>query len=252
MNKLISSIIFSYFIFVFNINYLNAATGDAAVYKITMRKVELCTGSTGVTSCTGAVVVGSSDKVVDIASVSAGAEAASYGDPALLPLGETYTHMRVTIDRKFTVKSDGTISGGSNTCATRTTSDSSYENDIATDKYTHVPVVASSSTPQEMDIYLVNSTYTRCQGSATCIAQATGQSRTYGQGTGSSTYQSTHVSDTSADHVMVYALSSPYTVALIAPTIDIAFGTQNSIQANDVGAFCMIDALEPIVTITIK
>ena len=39
---------------------------------------------------------------------------------------------------------------------------------------------------------------------------------------------------------------------LIAPTIDIAFGTKNSISANDVGALCMIDAQEPIVTITIK
>ena len=45
---------------------------------------------------------------VDIASVDAGASAASYGEPALLPLGVTYTHMRVTIDRKFTIKNSGT------------------------------------------------------------------------------------------------------------------------------------------------
>ena len=61
-----------------------------------MRKAN-CTGSTGVTSCTGAVVVGSGDKVVDIASVSAGASAASYGDPTSLPLGETYTHMKLLL-----------------------------------------------------------------------------------------------------------------------------------------------------------
>jgi hypothetical protein len=63
-----------------------------------MRKVELCTASTGVTSCENAVIIGSGDKVVDIAAVSAGFAAASYGNPASLPLGETYTHMRVTID----------------------------------------------------------------------------------------------------------------------------------------------------------
>lgn len=251
MNKAILTIIFSYFILIFNINFLNAATGDAAIYKITMRKVELCTGSTGVNSCTGAVVVGSGDKVIDIASVDAGVSAASYGDPASLPLGETYTHMRVTIDRKFTVKSDGTISGGSNTCATRSTSDSSYENDIATDKYTHAPVVAASSTPQEMDVYLINKTYTRCN-LADCSNRTGSQTRTYAQGSGSSTYQSTHASGSSDEHVLVYELTSPFTVALIAPTIDIAFGTKNSISANDVGALCMIDAQEPIVTITIK
>ena len=79
-------------------------TGAADVYKVTMRKVELCTGSTGVSSCDNAVVIGTGDKEVDIASVDAGASAASYGEPALLPLGVTYTHMRVTIDRKFTIK----------------------------------------------------------------------------------------------------------------------------------------------------
>ena len=74
-----------------------SATGAADVYKVTMRKVELCTGSTGVTNCDNAVVIGSGDKVVDIAAVSAGSAAASYGDSALLPLGETYTHMRVLL-----------------------------------------------------------------------------------------------------------------------------------------------------------
>ena len=101
--KIFFSIIFTLSIFVSN-SY--SATGAADVYKITMRKVELCTGSTGVTNCDNAVVIGSGDKVVDIASVTAGAAAASYGDPALLPLGETYTHMRVTIDRKFVIKNN--------------------------------------------------------------------------------------------------------------------------------------------------
>ena len=42
-------------------------------------------------------------KVIDIAAADAGAVAGSYGSATLLPLGVTYTHMRVTIDRKFTV-----------------------------------------------------------------------------------------------------------------------------------------------------
>ena len=83
-----------------------AVKGAATIYKVTMRKVELCTGSTGVDNCDNAVqlVIGSGDKVIDIAAVDAGAVAGSYGNAALLPLGVTYTHMRVTIDRKFTSK----------------------------------------------------------------------------------------------------------------------------------------------------
>ena len=55
------------------------ATGNADVYKVTMRKIELCTGYTVVDfdnvhtddACHNAVVLGSGDKVVDIASVNA-------------------------------------------------------------------------------------------------------------------------------------------------------------------------------------
>ena len=82
-----------------------STTGAADVYKVTMKKVELCTGSTSVTDCKNSIVIGTGNKVVDIAAVGSGSVAAAYGDPALLPLGETYTHMRVTVDRKFVMKS---------------------------------------------------------------------------------------------------------------------------------------------------
>ena len=72
-------------------------TGPAAVYKVTMKKVELCTGSTSVSDCQNSIVIGSGDQEVDIASVGAGSAASNYGDPALLPLGETYTHMRLSL-----------------------------------------------------------------------------------------------------------------------------------------------------------
>ena len=66
------------------------------------------------------------------------------------------------------------------------------------------------------------------------------------------------------DVVLVYALSSPYTVTLIPPTIDLSFGTRNSIKAqegcaagsdcdaNGTDGFCMFSPQEPQVTITIK
>ena len=254
MNKLFKIIISNIFILFFLSVSAYAVTGAADVYKVTMRKVELCTGSTGVSSCDNAVVIGSGDKEVDIASVDAGASAASYGEPALLPLGETYTHMRVTIDRKFTIKNSTAIAAGENATACRTiaSTDGMYVTDEATDKYTHKPVVANNQTAAEMNVYLVNDQYTRCN-LANCSNKTDDQSISYAQGTGSSKHQTQHADGSSdADHVMIYELTSPYTVALIAPKIDISFGTSAAVSAQEVNELCQIWAEEPVVTITIE
>ena len=254
MNKLFKIVISNIFILFFLSVSAYAVTGAADVYKVTMRKVELCTGSTGVSSCDNAVVIGTGDKEVDIASVSAGAAAASYGEPALLPLGETYTHMRVTIDRKFTIKNSTAIAAGENATACRTiaSTDGMYVTDEATDKYTHKPVVANNQTAAEMNVYLVNDQYTRCN-LANCSNKTDDQSISYAQGTGSSKHQTQHADGSSdADHVMIYELTSPYTVALIAPQIDISFGTSAAVSAQEVNELCQIWAEEPVVTITIK
>ena len=129
-------------IFIVN-SYGASTTGAADVYKVTIRKVELCTVSTGVSNCDGAVVIGSGDKEVDIAAATAGAAAASYGDAALLPLGVTYTHMRVTIDRKFTISAGLTVSGVTAACnTTGDLSGSSYPDGSLSgnDKYDRLPV----------------------------------------------------------------------------------------------------------------
>jgi len=253
MKKIINIFIITLILFLSKISMVYSATGDAAVYKVTMRKLEFCTGSTGVANCDDAVVVGDSDAIIDIASVDAGQSAASYGDPMVLPLGETYTHMRVTIDRKFTVQNVSGISGGSNTCNTKVLGANAFTSGSSESarKYTHKATVAKDGSPAEQNIYLVNDTYIRCNN-ATCGATATGQSQTYDQGTGSSLFASTHASDTGNDHVLIYKLTAPYVVTMMPPIIDIAFGTKNTIQANDVGSLCMFDASEPIVTISIK
>ena len=61
--------------------------GDAAVFKIIMRKLELCTGFQGGHSfdireeafCNDALVLGEGDKEIDITSVDAGLAVAAYG-----------------------------------------------------------------------------------------------------------------------------------------------------------------------------
>ena len=236
-------LIFVKIIMFFSFSTLHAAstTGLASVYKVTMKKVELCTASTSVSSCVGAVVIGNTEKVVDIASVNAGAAAASYGDPALLPLGETYTHMRVTIDRKFTIQA--ALSG------------SAYPAGALSDneKYDTTPILADGGTAAEAELYLKNDQMKVC-GNAACTGVGDANTITYAQGSGSSTYQTQHADgSTSDDHVMVYTLTSPYTVSLTPPIIDISFGTSAAIKATDVGSnFCMFDPQEPVVTITIQ
>ena len=258
MNKLFKIIIIAKFlslVFVTN-SYSASATGAPTVYKVIMKKVELCTASTGVTSCEGAVVIGETEKTVNIASVDAGLAAATFGDPALLPLGETYTHMRVTIDRKMIIKADITVPGVTKPCRTTAAlSGSAYpDGDLSgTEKYDRTPVVEDDGTAVEADVYMKNDQMETCTA-ADCSSTSDPNTMEYDQGIGSSTHQSTHAEgDTSDDHIMVYTLTTPYTVALIAPTIDISFGTEDAIKAAEVGTdLCTFEPQEPIVTITIK
>ena len=263
-------IIFTTFLYFINSTFAATGTGDAEVFKVTMKKMELCTGYQGgdfhnITNdsfCNDPVVLGTGEQVVDIASVNAGAAAASYGNAALLPLGETYTHLRVTIDKKFTVKTSAAIdTGGSDdtdSCMTKSITNS-YPTSEASNKYTHRPVVAeggNSGSSEEMNIYFMNgekdsthngsdATYVQCTN-ADCSKNSTVNGRTWwytyldteaalAANGDSNIAQSIHrASAATDDFVLVYKLTSPYTVSLIPPTIDIAFGTQGSIGVQEV------------------
>ena len=234
---------------------LKAETGPATVYKITMKKVELCESSTGVDNCVGAVVLAERDFEIDIAAADAGAAAASYGDVALLPLGTTYTHMRTTISRKFTVSADITVAGISTPC--RTYAAAKYPGNHAAagnEIHTHRPAMTPNTTEAEMVSYLVNDQFTVCTA-ANCSSVSDDNDNTYAQGTGSSTFQTQHADgSTGTDHVMIYTLAAPYTVALIAPVLDISFATQAAVNASEIGTtnLCNIEPVEPVVTISIQ
>ncbi len=294
MKKIFNIVVLSLAIFIFNIDIglALATNGDADIYKVTMRKVELCTGYTVVdfddiltdAACHDAVVVGSGDKEVDIASVSAGMAAAAYGQAALLPLGATYTHVRVTVDRNFKIRTETAIDIGgagagqdvTDNCVTIATTDTMYVTDEATDKYTHVPAVAEGGTRAEMSVYIRNgretgegtNNYTQCLN-ADCSTNNAAWNWDYAstadQLEDAVAMSIARSSVTTDDVVLVYALSTPYTVTLIPPTIDLSFGTRNSVKAQEVCAdggdtcdasntdgFCMFSPQEPQVTITIK
>jgi len=267
-----------------NFIFVNAAevTGAADIYKVKMHKLELCTGhttgdmddvATSTTQCQGAVTIGTSTAgvEVDIASVDAGAVAGSFGDAMVLPLGETYTHVRVTLNRNMKLRTAAAINttgGGSvDECMTITTTDAMYVTDEATDKYTHKPVVAeggNSGASEEMSLYIYNgqqvgdgaNTFSLCQNASCGSVSAGGWNyAAVASELGSALAMQTMRSSVSTDQLaLIYALESPYTVALISPQIDMAFSTSQGIMAkNEVSnAFCSFAITEPTVIITIK
>ena len=253
MKKIFTLLFLTSFIFIVLLSKSYAGKGAATVYKVTMKKAELCTASTGVTSCEGAVVFGNETKTIDIAAVDAGATAATYGSTALLPLGTTYTHLRVTVDRKFTVKgtATATASGRSYTC--NTVANPQWPTDEATDKFTYQTAIAKEGTLAEQNTYLMNDSYTQCV-SADCSSNGAA-SVDYSTPTYAA-YMETHSADTGTEHMLVYELTTPYKVSLIPPVMIMSFGTQNALQARTHTAWatdvCTIDALEPIFTVTIK
>jgi len=254
MKKIFSFIVLVKLLLVLFITNSNAATvkGAASVYKVTMKKLEMCTSSTGVTDCGNAIVIGEGEKVVDVASVDAGAVAGSYGNAALMPLGVTYTHMRVTIDRKFTVKTSAAIdtTADPDNCVTQAATDTLYGDTEAARKYTHAISIPDDGTAAEMNTYLTNDSYLVCTNAA-CSANNGGSTNDYTSPT-YATYMESHDADTGTEHIMIFKLTSPYTVSMQPPTVDISFGTQEAMGAADVGSRCLMLAFEPVCTITIK
>ena len=102
-------------IILFYVNNSLAASGPATEYKVTMTKIELCEDSSSPAHCINPLTISPStaSKAVDIASVSAGAAAGSYGNIAKANIDTKYTYMQITMDRKFQ------ITGTAGSCATK-------------------------------------------------------------------------------------------------------------------------------------
>ena len=273
-------------IILLNINFISVNAGEvkgaADIYKVKMHKLELCTGhttgnfdltATSTTQCQNAVTIGTSvaGVEVDIASVTAGAVAGSFGDAMVLPLGETYTHVRVTLNRNMKLRTAAGIDTGEggdvDNCMTIATTDGMYVTNEATDKYTHKPVVAeggNSGASEEMSLYIYNgqqngdnqNTFSLCQN-ASCgsVSASAWNYAKVASELGSALAMQTMRSSVSTDQLaMIYALEAPYTVALISPQIDMAFSTNQGIMAKEEvsASLCSFTITEPTVIITIK
>ena len=283
--KFLCIVLFSLLINSFSLNAAEVK-GAADIYKVKMHKLELCTGhtpgdmddvATSTTQCQDAITIGTSTAgvEVDIASVSEGAVAGNFGDAMLLPLGETYTHVRVTLNRNMKIRTKKGINTGGggdvDNCKTKTTTDAMYATNEATDKYTHKPVVqehttgtATEDNSEEMSLYIVNGrqfgdsggTISLCQDEdcGTVSAINWNYAENASRLNSAKAMQTMRSSVTTDQLAMIYALETPYTVSLIPPKIDMSFSTSQAIMVENVvsNSFCAFAISEPTVTITME
>ena len=219
-------LIFALTILFCNKSYAATGEGAATEYIVTMQKIELCEDS----ACAASTTVGDSSMPVDIASVSAGADIGSYAATTGLPLGTTFSHLRVTISRTFTVT--GSATAGSTTCVT----------DGGTDNTATNLLDAATGTAVSTSMYLVNAaTYDASDGS-------TGGSDIE-MSYGSPTYATT-MTISGGSMIMIYKLTSSFTVGMRAPTIKVIFNTDTAVGATDDA--CVMWLQEPYCQITIN
>jgi hypothetical protein len=214
-------------------------TGPATQYTVTVKKVELCTDS----SCSTAHTLVTKTAAMDIASAAVGASVGSYASTmALPPMGVTYSHMRSTIDRTFTIKGYALSASTGNYCYT----DGSAGAQTAFAAGTHTTSAATAASSATASALELGDT-----GAGALTAFING-----GTTTVTIDYDS-GISLSGDDMLYTVALSSPYTYYGQTPIIDMAFGTKNAVNVMEMGSGtasndCNLFPGEPNMTITFK
>ena len=232
-----------------------AELGEATVYKVTLTKIELCTAaplaSKTDTTCTGATTVGTGNKTFDVASVTAGSEVGSFVSTSGLPMGTTFTHVKPTLTREFTMK--GYVEIDSN-CWCRTESDSTYNSTTGKYKSLQYGVCEASeadaaANAEENVFYLQTDTTgggTTICANAACDSgsnQTTNYTKDIASLTGKYGLAMDDPDVNTDTFTQIYNLESSYTVGLVAPKIDIAFGTSTSLYGYEwTDGSCYLDA----------
>ena len=209
-------------------NSVNAAsgTGEATQYRVTMKKVELCSDST----CTTPILVGERDMQADIAAAEAGATVGNFTSTAGIP-GGTYTHIRITISRSIQIT--GSVVVGSGACFTDGGSDNVVNNLLPT------AATAAVSTPMYLsdeDGYKVGTGDT--SASNINIAYSTPK-------------YAASMSVTGDNAIMIYKLKQSFTRLVKTPLIKISFNTENALGCEDTTSDVMW-VEEPFVSISIQ
>jgi hypothetical protein len=206
-------------------------------YSFTMTKMELCTSST----CAATTVLGTKTQVFDIGSaqVSAGAQVGSYLQSIELELETTYTHVRVTLNRTFSM-TGGTNAGvtsnaNGGSCYTDSTASGTAGTGTAYARTTDSGASGRGSAASSMSIMVPDVNSAGDFGDLTATFSTAG----------------IVIVDATTMTVTI-ALTSPYTVTARAPTFVISFDVASTLNFTGAGAdTCVIWFTPPNVSITI-
>jgi hypothetical protein len=253
MIRIILCITFS--IFLSKISLAASANGVAEKFEITMTKVELCTGAPLTNehdvTCTGATLVGEGSMTFDIASVSAGSAVGTFVATTGLPIGTTFTHVKPTMTRTFTLKGSVEIDGN---CTCRTESSSTFNTGASYGKYKSLQAGSCTGSAEDQTLYLpTDGTVFLCQEAActttgitnTVVKDPTGLDSSYGLA-----MEDPAVSQDTFS--MIYQLASPYTVSAVAPKINISFATLTALGTNEyTDGKCFVEVYYPRAIISV-
>ncbi len=219
-------------------------SGQASEYSITMSKVELCSDS----ACTTAVTLSDGSRSFDIASSSAGADVGSYAEITGLRTGDTFSHVRVTISRTFTITGYADDTGtGNGWCRTNAGAQANNTTFAPGNHEANGTDAENNAVSQSMTIMDDNQ---GAPGPSTNDAGNLGAAWNYNTPT-----FATSMTISGNDVLLIYAMSSPFTVAEVMPTVEVKFNTSTAMgvhktAANNAG--CNLYPAEPSVTITVK
>ena len=233
----------------------SADTGRADVYKVTMEELHFCEDS----ACAAYTKVCDTTKVADIASVTAGADVASWCPLTGLPIGTTFSHLRVKLNRAFTIQGmvvdkNGTTDcyTGSTTAATATaTAQGSEHADATTQTLVEQEIWLYDARGNSGGGYIAGtagadaywwSFYThagRPTGATSwCLGTIAG---THNEAAGvcadTNTTSATWDDSASATTTqIIYAFTAPFTVGPVAPKVTLTFDTSLGLGAEWLGA----------------
>jgi len=172
---------------------ITGTTGASATsYQVTITKVELCRSS----ACSNPFTLGQTTKSFDIASAAAGGEVGNYISLRGIPLGQTWSHVRVTLSTDFTITAnDGTCMTNGNTSASRGAWAAS------------TAAIAGAQTASVLKL-----------PNEALVKAALGAGFSY------TTYGVTQTDD-ATQFTMTVALSTPYTCKGVMPRVEVKFDT---------------------------
>lgn len=230
----------------------SADTGRATVYKVSMEELHFCEDS----ACAAYTQVCNTTKMADIASVTAGADVSSWCPLTGLPMGKTFTHLRVKLNRGFTIKGIVVDKNGTTDCYTGSTTAGTA---TATAQGSE-SADATAETLVEQEIYLYDArgagaTYITGTGSdywwsfyshdgrpvgstAWCLGTIAGtHNNAAGVCADTNTTSATWDDSASATTTqIIYPFTSPYTVGPLTPKVTLTFDTSNGLGAEWLGA----------------